>query len=410
MPRPIPDNVPLRTVHSFVIRAGRMTEAQQAARDRMWPSCGLAVTSGPLDSLSVFGRHAPLVFEIGFGMGSSLVEMAKAAPEKNFVGVEVHPPGIGNLLKLVEQEGLTNMRVYQADAKVVLEQCIANGQLDCIQIFFPDPWHKTRHHKRRLIQSAFINELRPKLATGGILHLATDWEPYALQMMEGVLGVADLQVRDIMIPRSQMVTVRRDDPPEKLLPVIVESGHSRFPVVDDDRDDIVGILLAKDLLRYYAGEEEFDVRDMLRPAVFIPESKPLNVLLKEFRKNRNHIAIVVDEYGGVAGLITIEDVLEQIVGVYKTAFQQAAKAVVNDTGQCGTVKFTTLSDYRAFRLRKSEPCVKIASRAVEALGLTPNPLIMDAGLDANNFNEKGLPTVTLGTGSHHFHTVGSLFS
>jgi tRNA (guanine-N7-)-methyltransferase len=189
MPRPIPDNVPLRTVHSFVIRAGRMTEAQQAARDRMWPSCGLAVTSGPLDSLSVFGRQAPLVLEIGFGMGSSLVEMAKAAPEKNFVGVEVHPPGIGNLLKLVEQEGLTNMRVYQADAKVVLEQCIANGQLDCIQIFFPDPWHKTRHHKRRLIQSAFINELRPKLATGGILHLATDWEPYALQMME-VLSAA----------------------------------------------------------------------------------------------------------------------------------------------------------------------------------------------------------------------------
>lgn len=184
MPRPIPDNVPLRTVHSFVIRAGRMTEAQQAARDRMWPQCGLEVAGGALDPAVVFGRKAPLVLEIGFGMGQSLAAMAKAAPERNFIGVEVHPPGIGNLLKLVEQEQLTNVRVYQADAKVVLEKCIADGMLDCIQIFFPDPWHKKRHHKRRLIQREFIDELRPKLATGGILHLATDWEPYAVQMMD----------------------------------------------------------------------------------------------------------------------------------------------------------------------------------------------------------------------------------
>ena len=138
----------------------------------------------------------------------------------------------------------------------------------------------------------------------------------ALQMMEGVLGVADLQVRDIMIPRSQMVTVRRDDPPEKLLPVIVESGHSRFPVVDDDRDDIVGILLAKDVLRYVATGRlaDFDIRACMRPAVVVPESKRVNVLLKEFRRNRNHMAIVVDEYGGVSGVVTIEDAIEQIVG------------------------------------------------------------------------------------------------
>ncbi|MEN9788920.1 MAG: hypothetical protein RLZZ473_984 [Pseudomonadota bacterium] len=138
----------------------------------------------------------------------------------------------------------------------------------------------------------------------------------ALQMMEGVLGVADLQVRDIMIPRSQMVTVRRDDPPEKLLPVIVESGHSRFPVVDDDRDDIVGILLAKDVLRYVATGRlaDFDIRECMRPAVVVPESKRVNVLLKEFRRNRNHMAIVVDEYGGVSGVVTIEDAIEQIVG------------------------------------------------------------------------------------------------
>ncbi len=141
-------------------------------------------------------------------------------------------------------------------------------------------------------------------------------EPDALTMLEGVLEVGDLQVRDIMIPRAQMVFVRRDDPFGKILPVVVESGHSRFPVMDEDRDDIVGILLAKDLLRLCASEqrERFDIREYMRPAVFVPESKRLNVLLKEFRRNRNHMAIVVDEYGGVSGVVTIEDVIEQIVG------------------------------------------------------------------------------------------------
>src|SRR5688572_7494593 len=138
----------------------------------------------------------------------------------------------------------------------------------------------------------------------------------AMTMLEGVLDVADLQVRDIMIPRAQMVAVRRDDPPSRILPVVVESGHSRFPVMDEDRDDIVGILLAKDLLRLFAQgvPERFDIREFMRPAVFVPESKRLNVLLKEFRRNRNHMAIVVDEYGGVSGLVTIEDVIEQIIG------------------------------------------------------------------------------------------------
>jgi magnesium and cobalt transporter len=138
----------------------------------------------------------------------------------------------------------------------------------------------------------------------------------ACTMLEGVLEVADLQVRDIMVPRAQMVSVRRDDPPARILPTVVESGHSRFPVMDEDRDDIVGILLAKDLLRMYASasKERFDIREYMRPAVFVPESKRLNVLLKEFRRNRNHMALVVDEYGGVSGLVTIEDVIEQIVG------------------------------------------------------------------------------------------------
>jgi magnesium and cobalt transporter len=135
----------------------------------------------------------------------------------------------------------------------------------------------------------------------------------ALSMIEGVMQVSEMQVRDIMIPRSQMDVIDISDPPEKFIPLVIETAHSRFPVIDDNKDDIIGILLAKDLLRYYAGED-FNVREMLRPAVFIPESKRLNVLLKEFRGNRNHIAIVVDEYGGVAGMVTIEDVLEQIVG------------------------------------------------------------------------------------------------
>jgi len=137
-----------------------------------------------------------------------------------------------------------------------------------------------------------------------------------LQMLEAVLQVSEIQVRDIMVPRSQMVVISRDEPVEKILPVVIESGHSRFPVVGEDRDEVQGILLAKDLLRVFVEDQadDFDIKECLRPAVFIPESKRLNVLLKEFRVTHNHMAIVVDEYGGVAGLLTIEDVLEQIVG------------------------------------------------------------------------------------------------
>ena len=135
----------------------------------------------------------------------------------------------------------------------------------------------------------------------------------ALSMIEGVFQVSDLSARDIMVPRPQMDVIDLTKPIEEWMPLVLETAHSRFPAIEGDRDKVVGTLLAKDLLRYYA-EESFDVRDMLRPAVFIPESKQLNVLLRDFRANRNHMAIVVDEYGGVAGLITIEDVLEQIVG------------------------------------------------------------------------------------------------
>jgi magnesium and cobalt transporter len=135
----------------------------------------------------------------------------------------------------------------------------------------------------------------------------------ALSMMEGVIQVSERQVGEIMLPRAQMDVIDISEPPEQFIPFVIETAHSRFPVIDGNKDNIIGILLAKDLLRYYAGEE-FEVRDMLRPAVFVPESKRLNVLLRDFRSNRNHIALVVDEYGGVCGMVTIEDVLEQIVG------------------------------------------------------------------------------------------------
>jgi magnesium and cobalt transporter len=136
----------------------------------------------------------------------------------------------------------------------------------------------------------------------------------ALSMIEGVMQVSEMHARDIMVPRSQMDVVDISKKPEQFIPFVIEAAHSRFPVIEGSEDEIIGILLAKDLLRYYADPDEFNVRSMLRPAVFIPESKRLNVLLKDFRSNRNHMAIVVNEYGGVAGLVTIEDVLEQIVG------------------------------------------------------------------------------------------------
>ncbi len=141
----------------------------------------------------------------------------------------------------------------------------------------------------------------------------------ALSMIEGALEISDLQVRDVMVPRSQMEVIRLDDPLERITAFVIDTGHSRFPTVGDGKDDVIGIFLAKDLLRYYAGRE-FDLRHTLRPAVFVPETKRLNVMLREFRVSHNHMAIVVDEYGGVAGLVTIEDVLEQIVGDIEDEF------------------------------------------------------------------------------------------
>ncbi len=173
----------------------------------------------------------------------------------------------------------------------------------------------------------------------------------ALTMIEGALQVSDMQAPDIMIPRSQMDVIDIADSPANFIPMVMETAHSRFPVIEEKKDNVIGILLAKDLLRYYAGEEEFNVREMLRPAVFIPESKPLNVLLKEFRASRNHIAIVVDEYGGVAGLVTIEDVLEQIVGDIEDEhdIDEVDEKIVEERGGQYRVKaLTELSDFNDF--------------------------------------------------------------
>jgi magnesium and cobalt transporter len=179
----------------------------------------------------------------------------------------------------------------------------------------------------------------------GLLHGAFErnlLDSDALSIIEGALQVSDMQVRDIMVPRAQMDVIDISEPPTEIVDAVIEAAHSRFPVIGENRDDIIGILLAKELLRFFAGKE-VDLRDTLRPAVFVPESKRLNVLLREFRASRNHMAIVVDEYGGVAGLVTIEDVLEQIVGDIEDEydFDEAADNIVLDNAGRYRVKATT---------------------------------------------------------------------
>src|SRR5438034_7555220 len=172
----------------------------------------------------------------------------------------------------------------------------------------------------------------------------------AMSIIEGALTVSEMQVRDIMIPRAQMDVIDINEPVENFIPRVMATAHSRFPVIDQNRDDVIGILLAKDLLRHYAGEEEFNVREMLRPAVFVPEAKRLNVLLREFRASRNHMAIVVDEYGGVSGLVTIEDVLEQIVGEIEDEddFDEASDNIIPEAGGRFRVKaLTQIADLNA---------------------------------------------------------------
>ncbi|WP_341502995.1 tRNA (guanosine(46)-N7)-methyltransferase TrmB [Gallaecimonas sp. GXIMD4217] len=174
----------LRKIRSFVRREGRLTKGQERALELHWPTMGLEHGMGMLDLDKVFGRQAPVVLEIGFGMGKSLVEMAAAAPEKDFIGIEVHKPGVGACLMAAEEAGVSNLRVFEHDAVEVLEDCIADGSLSTVQLFFPDPWHKKRHHKRRIVQPHFVEAIRKKLKIGGVFHMATDWENYAEHMLE----------------------------------------------------------------------------------------------------------------------------------------------------------------------------------------------------------------------------------
>lgn len=179
----------MRQIRSFVRREGRLTKGQAGAMERQWPKLGIEFSGSVLNFPEIFGNNNPVILEIGFGMGKSLVAMAKASPNKNFVGVEVHTPGVGACLLEAERQEVTNLRVIEHDAVVVLKEWIGNQSLDGVQIFFPDPWHKKRHHKRRLIQPDFVALLREKLKQGGVLHLATDWENYAEHML-AVMNVA----------------------------------------------------------------------------------------------------------------------------------------------------------------------------------------------------------------------------
>lgn len=173
-----------RRIKSFVLRTGRMTDGQRRAYEINLAELGLQRSDGMQNFENTFGRVAPVVLEIGFGMGDSLAEMAANAPENDFIGVEVHTPGVGRLMYLVQDAGLKNVRTYEDDAVEVLAQCIPDNSLSRVQVYFPDPWHKARHHKRRLIQSQFVQAIRSKLNVGGVLHLATDWENYAEHMMD----------------------------------------------------------------------------------------------------------------------------------------------------------------------------------------------------------------------------------
>ena len=172
-----------RRIRSFVTRAGRISPAQQRALDTMRPRWCIPYANAQFDTPTIFGRVAPVVLEIGFGMGAATAEIAAQCPEVDFIGVEVHVPGIGALLKLIGERDLSNLRVVEHDAVEVVEHMIAPASLSGIHVFFPDPWHKARHHKRRLIQPGFVALLTSRLAPGACLHCATDWQDYAEQML-----------------------------------------------------------------------------------------------------------------------------------------------------------------------------------------------------------------------------------
>jgi tRNA (guanine-N7-)-methyltransferase len=185
--------LPRRTIRSFVVRAGRMTVAQERAWQELWPRYGVETGTAPLDLAAVFGRDAPRTLEIGFGNGESLVALASVHPERDYLGIEVHPPGVGHLMLRAEELGLANVRAICRDAVEVLQQCIPEAALDEVVLYFPDPWPKKRHHKRRIVQPGFVTLLAHRLRPGGLLRMATDWQPYAEHMLEVASGCSLLR-------------------------------------------------------------------------------------------------------------------------------------------------------------------------------------------------------------------------
>ncbi|MTD37257.1 tRNA (guanosine(46)-N7)-methyltransferase TrmB [Erwinia sp. CPCC 100877] len=196
----------MRRIRSFVRRQGRLTKAQQHALEHYWPEMGVEFNAEPLDMGALFGNEGPVTLEIGFGMGASLVTMAEACPGQNFLGIEVHSPGVGACLSSAHDAGLKNLRVMCHDAVEVLETMIPDNSLNMVQLFFPDPWHKARHNKRRIVQVPFAEMVKRKLKLGGVFHMATDWEAYAehmLEVMTSIEGYRNQSETGDYVPRPQ---------------------------------------------------------------------------------------------------------------------------------------------------------------------------------------------------------------
>ncbi|MGB9095838.1 tRNA (guanosine(46)-N7)-methyltransferase TrmB [Erwinia sp.] len=197
---------PMRRIRSFVRRQGRLTKGQQHALDTYWPVMGVEYQPEPVDLVSLFGRESPVVLEIGFGMGASLVTMAQNNPQQDFLGIEVHSPGVGACLSTAQEAGVENLRVMCHDAVDVLDKMIPDNSLRMVQLFFPDPWHKARHNKRRIVQGPFAELVMRKLKLGGVFHMATDWEAYAehmLEVMNSIAGYKNQSETQDYVPRPE---------------------------------------------------------------------------------------------------------------------------------------------------------------------------------------------------------------
>ena len=194
----------IRKVRSFVKREGRLTNNQERAINDHWQVMGLNHSDGIIDAPRLFTNTNPIILEIGFGMGKSLVAMAKAAPNLNFIGIEVHKPGVGACISLAIEEGVTNLKVFEHDAIEILADCIPDGSLTTVQLFFPDPWHKKKHHKRRIVSAEFVTTIKQKLKVDGVFHMATDWKNYAecmLDDMQSAKGFQNLSLTNDYVPR-----------------------------------------------------------------------------------------------------------------------------------------------------------------------------------------------------------------